>query len=85
MRMYMRARKYSIYIKSLEGVSERIRFQDQKSTRKGDTEKKSHQNISRFYGRNRRKSQRRNNGPIRNRKAEPGRYGRTIRTAKGNF
>ena len=27
MRMYMRARKYSIYIKSLEGVSERIRFQ----------------------------------------------------------
>lgn len=36
--MYMRARKYSIYIKSLEGVSERIRFQDQKSTRKGDTE-----------------------------------------------
>lgn len=38
MRMYMRARKYSIYIKSLEGVSARIRFQDQKSTRKGDTE-----------------------------------------------
>lgn len=38
MRMYMRARKYSIYIKSLEGVSERIRFQSQKSTRKGDTE-----------------------------------------------
>lgn len=38
MRMYMRARKYSIYIKSLEGVSERIRFQGQKSTRKGDTE-----------------------------------------------
>ena len=36
--MYMRARKYSIYIKSLEGVSERIRFQSQKSTRKGDTE-----------------------------------------------
>lgn len=36
--MYMRARKYSIYIKSLEGVSERIRFQGQKSTRKGDTE-----------------------------------------------
>lgn len=35
---YMRARKYSIYIKSLEGVSERIRFQSQKSTRKGDTE-----------------------------------------------
>lgn len=35
---YMRARKYSIYIKSLEGVSERIRFQGQKSTRKGDTE-----------------------------------------------
>jgi hypothetical protein len=34
----MRARKYSIYIKSLEGVSARIRFQDQKSTRKGDTE-----------------------------------------------
>ena len=34
----MRARKYSIYIKSLEGVSERIRFQGQKSTRKGDTE-----------------------------------------------
>ena len=41
MRMYMRARKYSIYIKSLEGVSERIRFQDQKSTRKGDTEKET--------------------------------------------
>ncbi len=40
MRMYMRARKYSIYIKSLEGVSERIRFQGQKSTRKGDTEMK---------------------------------------------
>lgn len=38
MRMYMRARKYSIYIKSLEGVSERIRFQGRKSTRKGDTE-----------------------------------------------
>lgn len=38
MRMYMRARKYSIYIKSLEGVSARIRFQGQKSTRKGDTE-----------------------------------------------
>ena len=36
--MYMRARKYSIYIKSLKGVSERIRFQGQKSTRKGDTE-----------------------------------------------
>nr|DAO09025.1 MAG TPA: nucleoside triphosphate pyrophosphohydrolase [Caudoviricetes sp.] len=36
--MHMRARKYSIYIKSLEGVSERIRFQGQKSTRKGDTE-----------------------------------------------
>lgn len=36
--MYMRARKYSIYIKSLEGVSARIRFQDQKSNRKGDTE-----------------------------------------------
>ena len=36
--MYMRARKYSIYIKSLEGVSERIRFQGQKSNRKGDTE-----------------------------------------------
>ena len=35
---YMRARKYSIYIKSLKGVSERIRFQGQKSTRKGDTE-----------------------------------------------
>lgn len=35
---YMRARKYSIYIKSLEGVSARIRFQGQKSTRKGDTE-----------------------------------------------
>lgn len=34
----MRARKYSIYIKSLKGVSERIRFQGQKSTRKGDTE-----------------------------------------------
>lgn len=34
---YMRARKYSIYIKSLKGVSERIRFQDQKSTRKEDT------------------------------------------------
>lgn len=38
MRIYMRARKYSIYIKSLKGVSERIRFQGQKSTRKGDTE-----------------------------------------------
>lgn len=38
MRMYMRARKYSIYIKSLKSVSERIRFQDQKSIRKGDTE-----------------------------------------------
>lgn len=36
--VYMRARKYSIYIKSLKGVSERIRFQGQKSTRKGDTE-----------------------------------------------
>lgn len=36
--MYIRARKYSIYIKSLKGVSARIRFQDQKSTRKGDTE-----------------------------------------------
>lgn len=36
--IYMRARKYSIYIKSLKGVSERIRFQGQKSTRKGDTE-----------------------------------------------
>ena len=36
--MYMRARKYSIYIKSWEGVSARIRFQGQKSTRKGDTE-----------------------------------------------
>ena len=35
---YMRARKYSIYIKRLEGVSARIRFQGQKSTRKGDTE-----------------------------------------------
>lgn len=35
---YMRARKYSIYIKSLEGVSGRIRFQGQKSTREGDTE-----------------------------------------------
>lgn len=34
----MRARKYSIYIKSWKGVSERIRFQGQKSTRKGDTE-----------------------------------------------
>ncbi len=34
----MRARKYSIYIKSLEGVSARIRFQGPKSTRKGDTE-----------------------------------------------
>ena len=38
MRMYMRARKYSIYIKSLKGVSARIRFQGQKSNRKGDTE-----------------------------------------------
>lgn len=38
MHMYMRARKYSIYIKSLEGVSARIRFQGQKSTRKGDIE-----------------------------------------------
>lgn len=36
--MYMRARKYSIYIKSLEDVSARIRFQGQKSTRKGYTE-----------------------------------------------
>lgn len=36
--VYMRARKYSIYIKSLKDVSERIRFQGQKSTRKGDTE-----------------------------------------------
>lgn len=36
--MYMRARKYIIYIKSLKGVSARIRFQGQKSTRKGDTE-----------------------------------------------
>ena len=36
--MYMRARKYSIYIKSLKGVSARIRFQGQKSNRKGDTE-----------------------------------------------
>lgn len=35
---YMRARKYSIYIKSLKGVSGRIRFQGRKSTRKGDTE-----------------------------------------------
>lgn len=35
---YMRARKYSIYIKSLKSVSARIRFQDQKSNRKGDTE-----------------------------------------------
>lgn len=35
---YMRARKYSIYIKSLKGVSGRIRFQGQKSTRKGDIE-----------------------------------------------
>lgn len=34
---YMRARKYSIYIKSLKSVSERIRFQGQKSNRKGDT------------------------------------------------
>lgn len=38
MRIYMRARKYSIYIKSLKGVSARIRFQGQKSNRKGDTE-----------------------------------------------
>lgn len=36
--IYMRARKYSIYVKSLEGVSARIRFRGQKSTRKGDTE-----------------------------------------------
>lgn len=35
---YMRARKYSIYIKSLKDVSARIRFQGQKSNRKGDTE-----------------------------------------------
>lgn len=35
---YMRARKYSIYIKSLKGVSARIRFQGQKSNRKGDIE-----------------------------------------------
>lgn len=34
----MRARKYSIYIKSLKGVSARIRFQSRKPTRKGDTE-----------------------------------------------
>lgn len=34
----MRARKYIIYIKSLKGVSARIRFRGQKSTRKGDTE-----------------------------------------------
>lgn len=34
----MRARKYSIYIKSLEGISKRIRFQGQNSNRKGDTE-----------------------------------------------
>lgn len=40
----MRARKYSIYIKSLKGVSERIRFQGQKSNRKGDTEMKSDKN-----------------------------------------
>ena len=40
----MRARKYSIYIKSLEGVSERIRFQGQKSARKGDTEMESNKN-----------------------------------------
>ena len=38
--MHMRARKYSIYIKSLKGVSARIRFQGQKSNRKGDTEMK---------------------------------------------
>lgn len=31
---YMRARKYSIYIKSWEGVSERIRFQDQNQLEK---------------------------------------------------
>lgn len=37
MRTYMRARKYSIYIKSLKSVSARIRFQGQKSNRKGDT------------------------------------------------
>lgn len=43
----MRARKYSIYIKSLKGVSERIRFQGQKSTRKGDTEMK--RNLLRTY------------------------------------
>lgn len=36
--IHMRARKYSIYIKSLKGVSARIRFQGQKSNRKGDTE-----------------------------------------------
>lgn len=43
----MRARKYSIYIKSLKSVSERIRFQGQKSTRKGDTEMK--RNLIRTY------------------------------------
>lgn len=43
----MRARKYSIYIKSLKGVSARIRFQGQKSTRKGDTEMK--RNLIRSY------------------------------------
>lgn len=39
MRMYMRARKYSIYIKSFLNVARRCRrCQGQKSTRKGDTE-----------------------------------------------
>lgn len=47
MRTYMRARKYSIYIKSLKSVSERIRFQGQKSTRKGDTKMK--RNLIRTY------------------------------------
>ena len=42
--IYMRARKYSIYIKSLEGVSARIRFQDQKSNKKGDIEMKNNKN-----------------------------------------
>ena len=44
---YMRARKYSIYIKSLKGVSARIRFQSQKSNRKGDT--KMQGKFSRLY------------------------------------
>lgn len=38
MYVYAREKIYYIYIKSLKGVSARIRFRGQKSTRKGDTE-----------------------------------------------